>query len=309
MEAEEKGEVPASQEADRRGYPRFLLGETAVLSLLDRGSTMQCSVVEFSLGGCRLRTSERFFAGIQAGVEMIFKVRGIDLRLRGVTQWTDGQHLVGIRFVDLSSRRREALAEVLQEAEAEIAAKAEQQAAEARVAEEKAKGEAEMKEEEPIESAAIVELPQAKAEFLLQRMLYERKASAGMIPGKLSRRERRAQIRHKVDDSAMIFLINAGAALHGRIVDLSLGGCRIRTDSRFLVGIYTRVETEFHIDGLPFRLAGVIQAIHDPRQVGIRFLDMSERKSKQLEQLIDELLEMRRSGSARLREMQPKKLW
>jgi hypothetical protein len=36
---------------------------------------------------------------------------------------------------------------------------------------------------------------------------------------------------------------------------------------------------------------------------------MSERKSKQLEQLIDELLEMRRSGSARLREMQPKKLW
>jgi hypothetical protein len=92
-------------------------------------------------------------------------------------------------------------------------------------------------------------------------------------------------------------------------VDLSLGGCRIRTDSRFLVGIYTRVETEFHIDGLPFRLAGVIQAIHDPRQVGIRFLDMSERKSNQLEQLIDELLEMRRSGSARPREMQPKKLW
>ena len=77
----------------------------------------------------------------------------------------------------------------------------------------------------------------------------------------------------------------------GRIVDLSLGGCRIRCDERFPVGIYTRVETEFRIEGLSFRFGGVIQAIHNRHTIGIRFLDMSPRKREQLEQLIEEINE------------------
>jgi hypothetical protein len=97
-----------------------------------------------------------------------------------------------------------------------------------------------------------------------------------------------------VDTSAVIFLVNVGSKLSGRILDLSVGGCRIRADERFPVGIYTRVETEFRIEGLPFRLGGVIQAVHDRdrRLVGIRFLDMSSRKREQLEQLIEEIEEM-----------------
>jgi hypothetical protein len=61
------------------------------------------------------------------------------------------------------------------------------------------------------------------------------------------------------------------------------------------VGIYTRVETEFRIGGLPFRLGGVIQAVHDRdrRNVGIRFLDVSARKREQVEHLIEEIEEMR----------------
>ena len=43
------------------------------------------------------------------------------------------------------------------------------------------------------------------------------------------------------------------------------------------------------MEGLPFRLAGVTQAIYDPFNVGIRFLDMSDRKREQLQQLIDEI--------------------
>lgn len=78
--------------------------------------------------------------------------------------------------------------------------------------------------------------------------------------------------------------------MQGRILDVSLGGCHIRTDSRFPVGIFRRVEVEFRIEGLPFRLAGVTQAIYDPFNVGIRFLDMSERKREQLQQLIDEIM-------------------
>lgn len=100
---------------------------------------------------------------------------------------------------------------------------------------------------------------------------------------------RRGHARLAVDTSAVIRLIDLGADVEGRIVDLSLGGCRIRTHRRFPLGIFRRVETEFQLEGLPFRLGGVTQAIYDPCNVGIRFIDMSERKREQLVQLIDEV--------------------
>jgi hypothetical protein len=105
-------------------------------------------------------------------------------------------------------------------------------------------------------------------------------------------RDRRVQSRQAVDTTAFVNLVKIASRLSGRILDLSLSGCRIRTDERFPVGIYTRVETEFQLEGLPFRLGGVVQAVHDRHHVGIRFLDMSERKQQQIEQLIEEIKEM-----------------
>jgi c-di-GMP-binding flagellar brake protein YcgR len=95
--------------------------------------------------------------------------------------------------------------------------------------------------------------------------------------------------RQEIDCSVVIHLVSLAADVHGRIVDISLGGCRIRTSGPFPVGIFRRVEVEFRVDGLPFRFAGVTQAIYDPCSVGIRFLDLSERKREQLQQLLDEI--------------------
>lgn len=92
-----------------------------------------------------------------------------------------------------------------------------------------------------------------------------------------------------MDTGAVIHLIGLAADVGGNIVDISNGGCRIRTDRPFPVGIFRRVEVEFRIDGLPFRLGGVTQAIYDPLNVGIRFLDLSERKREQLHQLVEEV--------------------
>jgi c-di-GMP-binding flagellar brake protein YcgR len=105
--------------------------------------------------------------------------------------------------------------------------------------------------------------------------------------------ERRSHSRHAVNDSATIILFKIVSRLAGRIVDLSLGGCRIHCHERFPVGIYTAVEIEFKVDGISFRLGGVVQVIHDRRTVGIRFLDMSHRKREHLEQLIREIQEWR----------------
>jgi c-di-GMP-binding flagellar brake protein YcgR len=103
--------------------------------------------------------------------------------------------------------------------------------------------------------------------------------------------DRRAAHRCGVDTSAIIDLVKVRSKLKGHIVDLSVGGCRIKTLERFPVGIYTRIETEFQLHGLPFRLGGVIQAIHDRNTVGIRFLDMSQRKKDQVAELVGELEE------------------
>jgi hypothetical protein len=109
--------------------------------------------------------------------------------------------------------------------------------------------------------------------------------------------KRRKEPRHPVDTGAEIRLIDFGAKVEGRIVDLSMGGCRIRTNLPFPLGVFRRVETQFRIDGLPFRLAGVTQAIYDPFNVGIRFLDLNERMREQLAQLIEEIKELRAAES------------
>jgi hypothetical protein len=110
--------------------------------------------------------------------------------------------------------------------------------------------------------------------------------------------DRRSQPRYAVDEAATVHFIDVRAQVSGRILDLSMSGCRIRTSERFPVGIYRRVETEFKLDGLPFRLGGVVQSIHDKFTVGIRFLDVSPRKRDQLKSLMDEIEAMQQHGGA-----------
>ncbi len=104
-------------------------------------------------------------------------------------------------------------------------------------------------------------------------------------------RERRQHTRHCVDTSAMLYLVEVGSRMSGRLLNLSLGGCLIRTDERFPTGVFRRVEIEFCLEGIPFRLAGVTQSIRDRRNIGLRFLDMSDRKREQLIHLMREIEE------------------
>ena len=318
MEAEEMAEGAAMQHAEHRRCYRYAVDEASVVLLVSHGLPMECRILDLSLEGCRMRTRERFHGGIEVRVEVTFKVNGLAFRFSGVTRWTDGQHMVGIQFVDVALRRREALAEVLDEVEAAQAAKAAKQAAEKLAAERQAQAEAQAEAEarqaqEAAERQAQEKQAREAAERQARRqgeihgvVKQARPQEAGMQlasppPAKAASRERRAQSRHEVDTSAVIDLIKIGSRLSGRILDLSVSGCRIRTDERFPVGIYTRVETEFRLEGLPFRLGGVIQAVHDRdrHMVGIRFLDVSERKREQVAQLIEEIEEMHaRSGLA-----------
>lgn len=116
-------------------------------------------------------------------------------------------------------------------------------------------------------------------------------------PPEKTGRERRLCARHEVDSAASVFLLDVRSRIEGRILDVSLSGCRIRSKERFPTGIYRRVEVEFALDGMSFRLAGVVQAVHDGHTIGIRLLNLSDRKREQLMMLMEELEEEERRES------------
>lgn len=247
----------AAPQAERRSDPRYSVDEESVVLFVGYGAPLQARLVDLSQEGCRLRTQEAVAARSRLPVEVFFKVNGISFRFRGVLQWTDGHNLLGIRFVNVIPKSMVELAHVICTMEETLQAPAEA---------------VNLTGPEAVVTQPLLEVAPAPE---------PRKKPVG--------RERRQQSRHEVDTTATIFLVNVASTLRGRILDLSLAGCRIRTDEHFPVGIYTRVEAEFRYQGLPFRLGGVIQAIHNRDTVGIRFLDMSQRKREQLLELIEEI--------------------
>jgi hypothetical protein len=284
---------------------------------------------EVSLEGCGVRAERYCSLETGAAVEVIFKIHGVAFRLGGTMRWMDAQPTAGIQFSPMAPRRRETLLELLAELEAQGPAETAAPSAQTR---DSGEGNPDRGTTPAHIQAAILSMPPeartgargspesagrswpASPKPAGPPVLITGPASKpGMKaiqssgcepelekPGTRSAppargRDRRAEMRQTVETRATVFFIDVHAQMTGIIVDLSISGCRIHTDERFPVGIYRRVETEFRFDGLPFRLPGVVQAMHDKFTVGIRFLDMSSRKREQLEQLMEEIEEMRKA--------------
>ena len=284
------------QHPGRRTHPRYAVDAGATLVLLNHGSSVETSIVDLSLGGCLLRAARAVHVPASARVEVRFAVHGLPFRLGGVAQWTDGKKMVGVQFAEMSSRRRDELAELLAELQAD------REAAESVPAADKLPETLQIErpanDKSPVAKRAEEPLngprgPEMKPEMKPETKPVAANAVASAPAAQPSMRERRTQARHSVDTKATILLVDVGSKETGRIVDVSLNGCRIHTDQRFPVGIYRRVEVEFVLDGLPFRLGGVTQSLHDKHTVGIRLLDLSERKREQLMQVIEEIDDMR----------------
>jgi len=289
MDVDERSGSSAADASNRRASPRLPVEGQATLLLLKNELRIPCRVADLSMGGCRIQTEKAFQVRPPARVEVSFTVRGLVFRFNGITQWTDGKRHVGIRFDAMIARRRTELAEILTEL-AEL-----QAAKEAREAQEEQAARKRAEAVEQAEREALAEVPPSLNPSVPEvsgdatgpsneaSPAIDKPVTAG------TKRERRAQARFEVESSAVIYCVRTGLTLRGSIQDLSLGGCCIRIDERFQMGIYTRVEVEFVIEHEPFRLGGVTQSIHGEQQVGIRFIDLSERKRWQIGQLIEEI--------------------
>jgi PilZ domain len=279
---------------ERREMPRCAVDVPVTLVVLSLGSMVMGRITEISLSGFRLLLPKTLLSSASA-IECTFKIRGVSFRLGGIVEWAEG-NLAGVRLSTMSLRSRDNLMEVLCEVELENNAKL--------LASANSTGETPAAETPadlpvsltspaptPARSTAQAISPAPAAATAPQRPFAPIQPATQPPKG----RDRRAAHRCGVDTSAIIDLVKVGSKLSGHILDLSVGGCRVRTAEKFPVGIYTRIETEFQLHGLPFRLGGVIQAIHDRNTVGIRFLDMSQRKKDQVAELVAEMDEGDRS--------------
>jgi len=256
---------PPSSTRDRRVHPRFPVDCDATVSPLTSATRMAARLRELGLGGCLLTTERPFRPGVLVRVEVQFQLCGFAFRLVGVTVGSRGVTSFALRFVDMPARRRNELSEAIAEVASSRSAKLTPAKAPANPG-----------------LAVPVSISSAKP-------AKSSKNNRAEPPDSKLNTDRRSHSRHDVDTTSNLWLIKSGIAMRGRILNLSHGGCRLRTDEPFSVGIFVRVETEFYLHGLPFRLAGVSQAILDKNTIGIRFLDMSDRKRQQLTELIAEL--------------------
>jgi len=299
MEACENRELLAARQLERRSDLRYSVDEDSVVLFVGHGVPQEARLVDLSQEGCRLRTTEPVLARVRLPVEVFFNVVGISFRFRGVLQWTDGHRLIGIRFVNIIPQRMVELANIVCGMEKTAAVRAE--AVNLLVAEyetSKRIGREAMERavngNSQLTAESRTELPEATRGAAPLSVAEDARPASHAPAG----RERRQQSRHEVSSSATILLDNDGSKLRGCILDLSVTGCRIRTDERFPAGIYTRVETEFQLEGLPLRLGGVIQSIYDRNTAGIRFLDLSDREREQVMGLIGEIEQSRTSQPA-----------
>jgi hypothetical protein len=87
----------------------------AVLRLLKDNTQQKGAITGLRLEGCCLHTAEPFVAGIHARVEVDFQMRGLPFLLAGVTEDVRNKKTVDIRFLEISFRKRQELADLIEE--------------------------------------------------------------------------------------------------------------------------------------------------------------------------------------------------
>jgi hypothetical protein len=284
---------------DRRAADRFDMNR-APGTLSNSGLRMTCEVIDLSLTGCCVETREIFKPGALAQVKLMVPIQGIILSIWGVTQWVRRDHLVGIQFIHPTGRSKNQLAGLLtcllDKSASEVVKAALAAHAESMI----------VSLEHPplaVPQAAQPEVPVSVEEEFQQ------------LNPPLPRRPRPTLMdAHKIQDldlenaPAVLRLVAADIQFGGHVLDLSSNGCIVRLLHPYRGSIMVRVEVDFQVKGLPFRLPGVTEAFHDDLTIEVRFLDVSPRKKEDLDQVIRELLEeadKKRAEEARREEINP----
>lgn len=259
---------------ERRGDPRYETDADSVVLIIESRLEIEGRVENLSQSGCRLELARHLQVVAGMHVEVAFQLHREGLRLGGVVQWFDGGRYLGVCFLQVSDRRREALATVIEELAAAEQRCAGRQDAQA---EEKNNGCASTQEQAgPVAPVAGEQKEGGKMTV----------ATNGQQAGHEERRQDPRQSLHSV---AAIYPIELGGKINAWILNLSLGGCRLQLEGEASIEPQVRLEVGFFYEGLPFRVSGILLGTYGEHEVGIQFVDVSERNHHRLEELIKEL--------------------
>jgi len=98
-------------------------------------------------------------------------------------------------------------------------------------------------------------------------------------------RERRAYERHTLT-GATARLNYQGTSFPCRVLDISMGGCRLQTEALFRDGAIANVEVDMSVFGLNLKICGVTQWSSSSRQIGVRFIHPGVRTKNQVANII-----------------------
>lgn len=94
---------------ERRVHHRYDLDVNAKLAIINSDSNFECTVLELSLGGCRVYTADPNNIETDMPVEVQFVECGYPLRMPAKIQVKQGDHILGLKFLGMSSRIKERL--------------------------------------------------------------------------------------------------------------------------------------------------------------------------------------------------------
>jgi len=101
-----------------------------------------------------------------------------------------------------------------------------------------------------------------------------------------NRIERRKSKRLASEQAVRILLPAKGTSIHGKLVDLSEGGCSVEPDVPFLVWSEVRVEIRFEASQMQFKMTGVTKGDRGGNRFGVEFDGMTTERLAELKLLL-----------------------
>jgi hypothetical protein len=262
---------------DRRADARIVLPANTQGTLHYKSARIPCQVLDICLSGCCLRCEKPFAAGALAHVEVVLPVQGMVLRIDGITQWVSVGRILGIRFIHPSTRTKSQMAGLLTCLVDQSAAE-EVKAAVASATWDRSTAlylDPDPPPPPPVASVAARAVKQETGPVPPLESL-----DHGNAPG--------VQCRDEKEWPTTIRFLRDNSQIHGHLLYLSLGGCRVKIAQKMPLESELRVEVGFQLLGLPFRLGGLTQSIHG-HLMDIRISEMSSRIRQELVPMIEEL--------------------
>lgn len=104
--------------------------------------------------------------------------------------------------------------------------------------------------------------------------------------------ERRIHPRLPCKGIVELRILPIGDKQPATLLDLSATGCRIEASAPFPDIGLPCVEVHLRVKGFSLRLGGVVRHVEQRVRAGVQFIDLTSRKTEQITELINALIEM-----------------